>query len=50
MGSLQTFEVNFYQPKKNKGIALRFTKQKSNEADDSDLVCKKFKKIFNKRQ
>ena len=36
VGSLQTFEANFYQPKKNKGFALSFIKEKSNEADDSD--------------
>ena len=59
VGSLQTFEAIFCQPKKNKGIALSSTKKKSNEADDSDLVMgieemtlfvKKFKKFFNKQQ
>ena len=36
MGSLQTFEVNFRQPKKHKGIALSFSKEKTNEENDSD--------------
>ena len=59
MRSLQTFEVNFCQPKKNKGIALSFSNERSNEADESDsemgieemaFFVKKFKNFFNKRQ
>ena len=59
MGSLQTFEANFRQPRKNKGVALNTIKENTSEADQSDsemgieemaLFVKKFKKFFNKRQ
>ena len=59
VGSLQTFEANFRQPKNIKGIVLSSSKEKTNEKDDSDsemgieeiiLFVKKIKKIFNKRQ
>ena len=52
MGSFQTFEGNFCQPKKNKSMALRSIKKKSKEVYDSDsnmsikemiLFVKKFK-------
>ena len=37
VGSLQTFETNFCQPKKIKGIALSSSKEKMNEEYNSDL-------------
>ena len=47
-------EANFCQPKKNKGIALSSTKERSNEADESDSEMGKeemalFVKIFLKK-
>ena len=57
--SLQTFEANFRQPRKVKGITLISSKEKNNEEDDSDsnmdieemaLFVKKFIFFWNKRQ
>ena len=58
VGSLQTYEVNFRQPKRVKGIALSSTKEKTNEPNDRDsdisfeemaFFVKKFKRFFNKQ-
>ena len=35
--SLQTFEANFCQPKRNKSIAFNSIKEDMNEASDSDI-------------
>ena len=52
MGSLQTFELNLKQNKKEKSIALRAEEQESDDEGNSnddksfDLLTKKFQQIF----
>ena len=59
VGSIQTFEANFFQPKRNKSIAFNSIKEDMNEASDSDIemspedmaiFIKKFKKLFKKKK
>ena len=59
VGSLQTFEANFCQPKSNKSIAFNSIKEDMNEASDSDIemspedmaiFIKKIKNLFKKKK
>ena len=59
VGSLQTFEVNFCQPKRNKNIAFYSIKEDMDEASNSNIetspedmaiFIKKFKKLFEKEK